>query len=181
MVTHYAVHFDILPPFYPVRFASARLYFPNLSVLIAHYIELTSTPWLLYDACHTSLTHLLLMKFLPTMQNNWFCTKNPRRRNGLINYLHLAVISVLYRRNLLFFSFSPYPISHFASSFITAPSQLIKAYPWVSHSLTVSINILRPLHRCWLPGVLFQSVLYLPSQPWLFWLSMSPSGLWMAS
>ena len=70
VVTHYAVHFDILPPFYPVRFASARLYFLNLSVLIAQYIELTLTPWLLYDSRHTSSTHLPLMKFLPTMQNN---------------------------------------------------------------------------------------------------------------
>ena len=130
VVTHYAVHFAILPPFYPVRFASARLYFPNLSVLIAQYIELTMTPWLLYNPRHTSSTHLQvpLMKFLLTLQNNWFCTKNPPKRNGLINYPHPAVKSILYQRNLLLFSFSPYPISHFAISFTTTPSQLVKLY-----------------------------------------------------
>ena len=54
--------------------------------------------WLLYGPHHTNSTHLPLMKFLPTMQNNWFCSKTPRmnfvnwicfrspKKNGSINY-----------------------------------------------------------------------------------------------
>ena len=102
--------------------------------------------WLLYYPRHTNSTHLLLMKCRSTMQSNWFCSKNPRG-NGFINYPHLTVKSILNRRKLLLLSFSPYPISHFASSSTTATSQLVEAEFWVSHSFTVNNTILRPLHR----------------------------------
>ena len=104
----------------------------------------SGTVWLLYDPRHTSSTRLPLMIFLPTMQNNWLCSKNPRRNS--FNYLHLAVKSFLYRQNLLWFSSWPYPISHFASSSTTASSQLIETESWVSHSFTVSDTILLQGH-----------------------------------
>ena len=70
--------------------------------------------WPSYDPRHMNSTHFPLTKFLPKMQKNRFCSTNPRR-NGFIDQPHLAVKFILYRLNLLFFLFWPYPISHFAS------------------------------------------------------------------
>ena len=80
------------------------------------------------------------MKFLPTMQNNRFCSKI-RRRNSFIVYLHLAVKSILYQPKLLLFLFSSYLITHFASSSTTVPSQLVETESWVPHFFTVSNTI----------------------------------------
>ena len=127
--------------------------------------------WLFYEPRHTNSTHLLLMRYLPTTQNNRFCSKNPRangfinyplpamkflptmqnnrfiwinlRMNNFINYVHLAEKSILFQLKLLLFSFSPYPITHFASSSTTVPSQLVEAETWVPHSFTVSNTIPR--------------------------------------
>ena len=82
--------------------------------------------WLSHDPRHTTSTHLPLIKFLPTMQNNWFCSKNPRKKD-FINYPHFAVKSILNRRNMRLLSFSPYPISYFASSSIIVESQFAEA------------------------------------------------------
>ena len=98
--------------------------------------------WLFYEPRHTNSTHLLLMRYLPTTQNNRFYSKNPRMSN-VIKYLHLAVKSILYQQKLLLFSFSSYPITHFASSSTTVPSQLVEAETWVPHSFTVSNTIPR--------------------------------------
>ena len=97
--------------------------------------------WLLYDPRNTNSTHPL-MKFLPTMQNSWFCSKNPRR-NSFIKYLHLVVKNILFQPKLLLLSFSPYFITHFALLSTTVPSQLVEAEFWVSHFFTVSNTIPR--------------------------------------
>ena len=46
------------------------------------------------------------------MQNNWFCSKNPRR-NSFIKYLHLAVKNILCQPKLFLLSFSSYFITRF--------------------------------------------------------------------
>ena len=124
VVTYYALHFAILPPFYPVRFASARLYFPNLSVLNCTVHRIDICPMALVqlpphelnppsaDEISTGNAEQLVLLEIPT-EKEQINQLSPPRRNIYLMSAKLALVLILATSYLTFciiVDYRPIPI-----------------------------------------------------------------------